>query len=221
MPALPQHHPLSVAGPRAASGLLGWCSCASVGVFHSASGLGQTFVRVGCRHDPRRRPGSSLAAHLSGQVFPWCAMPRWQLCFSVLLLLQADVLDAFSALAQLAEVAGDPDQAADGSHSPGRKSSDENISPANGHAPAAAGDASSSHARASSVEDSVLMKRRVQASPCCSAGPSLPPHPRARDVLCTSQLADTALMQRATGQSTDFGGCWCTRQLMICKAQSC
>ena len=100
-------------------------------------------------------------------------MPPWQLSSSVLLLLQADVLDAFSALAQLAEVAGDPDQAADGSHSPGRKSSDENISPANGHGPAAAGDASSSHARASSVEDSVLMKRRVQASTFCNAGPGL------------------------------------------------
>ena len=115
----------------------------------------------------------------SEQVLVSCSLASWQLCFPVMLLLQADVLDAFSALAQLAEVAGDPDQAADGSHSPGRKSSDENISPANGHAPAAAGDASSSHARASSAEDSVLIKRRVQASPCCSAGPSLLSCPRA------------------------------------------
>ena len=32
--------------------------------FHPASGLGQMLVWDGCRHDPRRRPGSSLAAHL-------------------------------------------------------------------------------------------------------------------------------------------------------------
>ena len=156
----------------------------------------------------------------SRQVLVSCSMPSRQSCISVLLLLQADVLDAFSALAQLAEVAGDPDQAADGSHSPGRKSSDENISPANGHAPAAAGDASSSHPRTSSVEDLVLMKRRVQASTCCNAGPSLLSYMdaisgacrtcclcRAWNGLCTSQLTDTALMQRARGQSTDFLGC--------------
>ena len=121
---------------------------------------------------------------LTGQVLVSCSMPSWPSCLCVML--QADVLDAFSALAQLAEVAGDPDQAADGSHSPGRKSSDENVSPANGHAPAAAGDASSSHARASSVEDSMLVKRRVQVNPCCGARPSLLSCPNAMYGACNT-----------------------------------